>query len=69
MKKKDITIKGSGTYVQCFQRIGDRPLADLNFFDGEHDLEEVKKRRDALNEAIACMEGWEYLPDSSSKSA
>lgn len=59
MKKKDITVKESGTYVQCFQRIGEQPIADLNFFDGERNLDEVVRLRDALNDTIDCMRGWE----------
>lgn len=63
MKTKTVDVKESGAYVQCYQRIGERPQADLNFFDGDRDLEEVIKRRDALNEAIACMTEWEQQPD------
>lgn len=59
MKKQNISVKDSGTYVQCFQRMGELPIADLNFFDGERNLDEVVRMRDALNETIECMRVWQ----------
>lgn len=59
MKKLNISVKDSGSYVQCYQRIGERPLADVVFFNGDRNLQEVKNMRDALSEAVTRMEEWE----------
>ena len=47
-----------GAYAQLFQRPGESPLLDLNFFEGERSLAEAKILLKILGDAVVEMEGW-----------
>lgn len=55
MKRKEIRLPNSGTYVLCFQRPDEKPLADLAFFDGDRSLREVEDMIYALLDAAEWM--------------
>ena len=47
-----------GAYAQLFQRPGESPLLDLNFFEGERSLAEAKILLKILGDAVVEMEGF-----------
>lgn len=57
-KRKDFALDNSdtGTYVTVYKRDDmEKPLADLNFFEGDHSLETVEAMRNLLDEVIKDM--------------
>ena len=56
MKRKDFKYKDMGSYIMAYQRKGEKFLADLNFFDGDRNLDELKKIRSLLDQAIEYIE-------------
>ncbi len=60
MKKRTIGVSHDwGAYIHCFQRPGGLSLADVNFFDGERSLKDLREMRAALDKAIVEMTAWE----------
>lgn len=58
-RSKTEGVKDLGAYTQVFQRPDmDEPLIDLNFFDGDKTIAEVKRMRTILDAAIAKAEEW-----------
>jgi len=53
---KTFSVKNSGAYVQVYQYSPAPPLADVNFFDGVKDVEDLKKMKLVMEEVIEELE-------------
>lgn len=52
-KTKTFSLDTWGAYVQVYDQISSvEPLADVNFFDGVRDVEDLKKMRDVIIQVI-----------------
>lgn len=57
-RREDFSLPNGGSYVSVFQRPGEEVLLDINFFDGDNDLEHAKARHKLLGEAILQAKRW-----------
>jgi hypothetical protein len=59
MKKAVFKNQESGTYVMAYQRPGEAPMLDLNFFDGDRSIQDARRHRDLLTKALETAARWE----------
>jgi hypothetical protein len=58
-RRTDIRVGGeTGAYVTVYQRVGETPLLDLNFFDGDRSMDEAVLRAKALMTAWEIAAAW-----------
>ena len=57
-RRETIAVEGAGTYVLVYQRPGEDPIADLNFFDGDRSASDLPKMAEALAKAERLMAKW-----------
>ena len=58
-RREDIKVgPESGSYVTVYQRPGEEPKADLNFFDGDRSRGDVSRLAEALVKAEQLMIRW-----------
>ncbi len=58
MKRAAFKTASSGTYVMVYQRPGEAPMLDLNFFDGDRSIQEVRHHLEILTKALATADRW-----------
>lgn len=58
-RRVDFRVGGkTGAYVTVYQRPNETPMLDLNFFDGDRDMDEAMLRAETLAAAHSLAAAW-----------
>jgi hypothetical protein len=57
-RQEKFGVEGHGAYVQVYQRPGEHPFLDLNFFDGIRDAAHAERLHETLGKAIKLAREW-----------
>jgi len=52
-----------GSYIEVYQRPGEDPMLDLNFFEGNRSIVEASKLSEALVDAVKISRRWKEKKD------
>jgi hypothetical protein len=67
MRRQEFRNAGSGAYILVYQRPGEQPMLDFNFFDGDREVDEAKKLGELVERALVQVEAWRNNPETKEK--
>jgi len=69
-RREDLPVEKEGAYVTVYQRPGEAPFIDINFFEGNRTVPEAIRRQRTLTKAVRLAKTWraeEPAPGSKSR--